>query len=100
MRLDPRRADSVIVERVVDQEIVGVPLLDDALHVLQGESARALAVAGLTRSPIAAERLLFEELLATVIDPKLVTAGELLQPSSALSSGIIALSVPGVSSSS
>ena len=38
MRLDPRRADSVIVERVVDQELVGVPLIDDSLHVVQVES--------------------------------------------------------------
>ena len=63
VRLDPRRADSVVVERVVNQErVVGVRLLDDPLHVVQGERTRALAVAGAARTPIAAERLPLEKL--------------------------------------
>ena len=41
VRLDPRRADSVVVERVVNQEpVVGVRLLDDPLHVGQAEGTR------------------------------------------------------------
>ncbi len=42
----------------------GVRLVDDLLHVGQAESTRELAVAGLARAAIAAERLTFEQLLA------------------------------------
>ncbi len=75
VRLDPRRADAVIVQRIVQQErIVGVCLFDDALDVGEGEGAGILAVAGVARTPVAAECLLFEELLAVELDAKLILA--------------------------
>ena len=73
--LDARRADSVLVQRVVNQElVVRVRLLDDPLHVGQGEGARVLAVTREARTPVAAERLLVEELLAIELDAKLILA--------------------------
>ena len=57
-----------------DQErVVGVRLVDDPLDVGQGEGTRVLAVACLARTPVAAERLLIEELL-TVDSSKLILA--------------------------
>jgi hypothetical protein len=72
MCLDPRRADSIIVQRVVNEEFVGVRLIDDLLHVVQAEGAGLLAVTRTARTPIAAERLFLEELLAVELDTKLV----------------------------
>ena len=73
VRLDPRRADSVGVERIVNQErVVRVRLVDDPLHIGQAESTRLLTMAGQARSPVAAERLLVEELLPVELDAKLV----------------------------
>ena len=78
VRLDARRADAVLVERVVDQKgVVGVRLFDDPLHVGQREGSRSLAVAGLAGTPIATERLLIEELLAVELDAKLILAERL-----------------------
>ena len=72
VRLDPRRA-SIVVERVKGQErVVGVSLFDDPLNVQDAEGPRALAVAGEARTPITAERLLIEELLAIELRAKLI----------------------------
>ena len=70
VRLDPRRADSVVVERVVNQERSS----GSALSMIRWTSSRVrvpvcLAVAGAAGTPIAAERLLLEELLAVELDP-------------------------------
>ncbi len=65
MRLDPRRADTVGVQCVVNQEsVVGVRPFDDLLHVGDAEGTRELAVAGLARPPVATECLPLEELFA------------------------------------
>src|SRR5687767_15420294 len=73
VRLDAGRADAVLVERVVDQKgVTRVRLFDDPLHVLQRERSRLPAMAGLAGTPIAAERLLIEELLAVELDAKLI----------------------------
>jgi hypothetical protein len=70
VRLNPRCADSIVVERVVNQErVVRIRLVDDPLHVGQAESTRLLAVACQARSPIAAERLPVEELLPVELAP-------------------------------
>jgi len=73
--LEPRGADAVVVERVVNQQrVAGVCLLDDPLHVGQREGTCAFAVAGTARTPIAAERLPLEEFLAIELHAKLVLA--------------------------
>jgi hypothetical protein len=49
---------------VKQERVVGVRPIDDLLHVGKGEGTRELAVSGEARTPIAAERLPIEELLA------------------------------------
>jgi hypothetical protein len=60
--LKPRRADAVLVQRVVQEQRIGaIALVDDPLNISKREGAGVLAVARETRAAIAAERVLIEK---------------------------------------